>query len=115
MTIDGYYFRTFYISNKRNYIKINLEDRTVVSGESKTSLDVIYRNGCLAAYKNFEIKVIKPNEETYESIANYDGERVNFKVIVTTHNDVYGKVEVELLSLINKQIRNSIKIKTEIQ
>ena len=35
LTIDGYYFRNFYISNKNNNIIINLEDRTVKVPEAE--------------------------------------------------------------------------------
>ena len=113
ITIDGYYFRNFYISNKNNYLIVNLEDRTLKSAEGEITLDHLYKKGGVATYKNFEISVIKTTKNTYKKIANYDKTLVVYTVKVKTYNEVYGNVEIELFSLDNKQIRNSIQIYTD--
>ena len=113
ITIDGYYFRNFYISNKNNYLIVNLEDRTLKAADGEITLDHLYKKGGVATYKNFEINIIKSSKETYKKIANYDKTLVIYTVKVKTYNEVYGNVEIELFSLVNKQIRNSIQIYTE--
>ena len=113
ITIDGYYFRNFYISNKNNYLIVNLEDRTLKAADGEITLDHLYKKGGVATYKNFEINITKSTKDTYKKIANYDKTLVVYTVKVKTYNEVYGKVEIELFSLFNKQIRNSIQIYTE--
>ena len=111
--INGHFFRDFYISNKNNNITINLEDRTIKAPDGEITIDQLYKKGGIATYKNFEIKVIKGNKASTEKLIMYKKSPVVFKVIVSTYNEIYGNVEVELISFFNKQVRNGIKIKTD--
>ena len=111
--INGHFFRDFYISNKNNNITINLEDRTIKAPDGEITIDQLYKKGGIATYKNFEIKVIKGNKASTEKLIMYEKSAVNFKVFVSTYNEIYGNVEVELISFFNKQVRNGIKIKTD--
>ena len=111
--INGHFFRDFYISNKNNNITINLEDRTIKAPDGEITIDQLYKKGGIATYKNFEIKVIKATKASTEELIMYKKSPVVFKVIVSTYNEMYGNVEVELISFFNKQVRNGIKIKTD--
>jgi len=111
--INGHFFRDFYISNKNNNITINLEDRIIKAPDGEITIDQLYKKGGIATYKNFEIKVIKGNKASTEKLIMYEKSPIVFKVIVSTYNEIYGNVEVELISFFNKQVRNGIKIKTD--
>ena len=110
LPLDGYYFRNFYISNQNSYIVVNLENGTIKTTDSEKSIKSLYENGGILDYQSFNIEIIKSQLADRKTVANYDLVEMDYTVRIKTHNKIYGNIVVELYSLLNKQIRNSIKI-----
>ena len=110
LPLDGYYFRNFYISNQNSYIVVNLENGTIKTTDSEKSIKSLYENGGILDYQSFNIEIIKSQLADRKTVANYDLVEMDYTVRIKTHNKIYGNIAVELYSLLNKQIRNSIKI-----
>jgi len=110
LPLDGYYFRNFYISNQNSYIIVNLENGTIKTTDSEKSIKSLYENGGILDYQSFNIEIIKSQLADRKTVANYDLVEMDYTVRIKTHNKIYGNIAVELYSLLNKQIRNSIKI-----
>lgn len=103
VTLEGYFFRNYMLTNSGNKLLIDMEENTI----NKKPILI----GNVIKTSEFTVTVGK---KLAESCYPYTEDNlVDYSLTIKTFHETYGNIEINLYKYVNPQIRNGISMRTD--